>query len=209
MLIPLAYKRPFIWLSRFTHRRGYGIHSPFAFQLITNIFYERLPYYGYAALKDKEHDLFCNGHKELFSAGEPLKLRRLLFRLANFIQPAQINFVGQPTVALDYLKEACPHANFIQTEGADNLPPRDVTSFTYIRYNKDVEKMSELCRQYMEQASSDSLLVIQGVGYSRRMKRLWKALKEDEKAGITFDLYYIGLIFFDHSKIKQHYIVNF
>ena len=33
--ITLTLKRPFIWLSRFRHRCGYGVHSPFAFNLIT------------------------------------------------------------------------------------------------------------------------------------------------------------------------------
>lgn len=34
-------------------------------------------------------------------------------------------------------------------------------------------------------------------------------LKEDERVGVTFDLYDLGLLFFDKTKIKQHYIVNF
>ena len=38
--ITLALKRPFIWLRRFRHRCGYGVHSPFAFNLITQVIYE-------------------------------------------------------------------------------------------------------------------------------------------------------------------------
>ena len=41
------------------------------------------------------------------------------------------------------------------------------------------------------------------------MKTLWNQLKEDERVGVTFDLYDLGLLFFDKTKIKQHYIVNF
>lgn len=49
----LCLKRPFIWLSRFRHRCGYGVHSPFAFGLITDVVYERRPYYAYANLKSE------------------------------------------------------------------------------------------------------------------------------------------------------------
>ena len=43
----LALKRPFIWIYRFRHRCGYGVHSPFAFNLITHVIYENTPYYKY------------------------------------------------------------------------------------------------------------------------------------------------------------------
>ena len=45
--ITLTLKRPFIWLSRFRHRCGYGVHSPFAFNLITQVIYEYTPFYKY------------------------------------------------------------------------------------------------------------------------------------------------------------------
>ena len=48
--ITLTLKRPFIWLSRFRHRCGYGVHSPFAFNLITQVIYESTPYYKYKDL---------------------------------------------------------------------------------------------------------------------------------------------------------------
>ena len=50
----LALKRPFIWLLRFRHRCGYGVHSPFAFNLITQVIYENTPYYKYKDLAGKE-----------------------------------------------------------------------------------------------------------------------------------------------------------
>ena len=48
--ILLTLKRPFIWLYRFRHRCGYGVHSPFAFNLITHVIYESTAYYKYEEL---------------------------------------------------------------------------------------------------------------------------------------------------------------
>ena len=41
---------PWIWLKRFRHRRGYGVHSPFAFAFLTDVVYERNAYYAYHEL---------------------------------------------------------------------------------------------------------------------------------------------------------------
>ena len=55
--ITLALKRPFIWLRRFRHRCGYGVHSPFAFNLITQVIYENTPYYKYKDLAAEQKKL--------------------------------------------------------------------------------------------------------------------------------------------------------
>ena len=45
-----------IWCKRFRHRKGYGVHSPFAFNLITWVIYEKLPYYKFPELKRKRKE---------------------------------------------------------------------------------------------------------------------------------------------------------
>ena len=66
--ISLLCKRPFIWLARFRHRCGYGVHSPFAFHLITGVIYEKTPYYKYAALQEEEKRLDYRSKKEVEGA---------------------------------------------------------------------------------------------------------------------------------------------
>ncbi len=50
--------RQWIWLKRFRHRRGYGVHSPFAFDFLTYVVYERGEYYAYRELK-KRYPVVC------------------------------------------------------------------------------------------------------------------------------------------------------
>ena len=41
-LIHKTVKKGWVWLKRFRHRKGYGVHSPFAYNFITRIIYGKL-----------------------------------------------------------------------------------------------------------------------------------------------------------------------
>ena len=49
-----------------------------------------------------------------------------------------------------------------------------------------------------------------GSPYATKEKRKWwKQVVDDPRTGVTFDLYDVGLVFFDKKRIKEHRIVNF
>ena len=79
MFILEKVKRIFIWFKRFRKRKGYGVHSPFAFNFITQVIYEKGVYYNYSLLNQLPH-----------SKVESDKVIKLLFRLVNFISPHTI-----------------------------------------------------------------------------------------------------------------------
>jgi hypothetical protein len=37
----------------------------------------------------------------------------------------------------------------------------------------------------------------------------WKEWVQDERVGVTFDLYYCGIVFFDKKRYKFYYVINF
>ena len=43
----MLFQSPIVWLSRIRKRKGYGVHSPFAFDLVTNVLYNKEKYYAY------------------------------------------------------------------------------------------------------------------------------------------------------------------
>jgi hypothetical protein len=59
------------------------------------------------------------------------------------------------------------------------------------------------------QVNTHSLLVVEDIHFNNHCRQLWQKLQEDQHTGISYDLYYVGLLFFDCSLYKQHYIVNF
>lgn len=202
----LGLRRPFVWLSRFRHRRGYGVHSPFAFELITDVVYERHPYYAYGLLDKETHEAVRHG-----CVGGVRKVNRLLFRLVNRVQPRLIVEVGKVSASAFYLQSAKPTASYLFASDLSELflergVPVDFLYLNDYRRPRLVRDAFEVC---VGRTTPQSLFVVSGIHYSRQMQRLWRLLQRDERVGITFDLYDVGLLFFDRSKVKQHYIVSF
>lgn len=209
MYISLSWKRPFIWLSRFRHRCGYGVHSPFAFDLITNVIYERTPYYAYRTLAEEEKKLPAVRRRR--GRSESLKVKRLLFRLVNRTQPSAVIDAGVASSSSLYLQAGKSGADYLYASDKSGLfLERGVlVDFLYLHdfRNPDfVEKVFQVC---LPRVTSRSVFVIEGVAYNKWMQKLWKRMQAEEGVGITFDLYDVGILFFDHTKIKQHYVVNF
>lgn len=207
--LTLALKRPFIWLLRFRHRCGYGVHSPFAFNLITHVIYEKTPYYKYKDLAEEEKRLAPEKGKHWQS--ESRKVKRLLFRLVNDAQPETIVDAGTPAASSLYLKAGKTGADYLAASGLSELfleagVPVD---FLYLHDYRRPDFVEEVFRVCAARTTGKSVFVVEGIRYTPQMATLWKRMQQDERAGITFDLYDLGIIFFDKTKNKQDYIVNF
>lgn len=207
--ISLLCKHPFVWLARFRYRRGYGVHSPFAFHLITGVIYETAPYYKYSSLLEEEKRLAVQRPKSWRS--EPLKVKRLLFRLVNYARPETVVDAGCLSASSLYLKAGREGAVYTYAAELDELfleagVPVD---FLYLHDWRRPDFVEEVFRLCVGRTRGCSVFVIEGIRYTRTMRRLWEAMKQDERCGVTFDLYDLGIIFFDRTKVKQHYLVNF
>ena len=207
--ITLTLRRPFISLSRFRHRCGYGVHSPFAFSLITQVIYESTPYYKYKDLAVEQKKLASQKDKNW--KYESKKVKRLLFRLVNYTQPDTIVDAGRLAASSLYLKAGKEGADYTSASELSELfleagVPVD---FLYLHDYRNPEFVEEVFRICAARTAKKSIFVVEGIRYTPQMKKLWKCMMQDEKVGITFDLYDIGILFFDKTKIKQDYIVNF
>ncbi len=207
--IILALKRPFIWLYRFRHRCGYGVHSPFAFNLITHVIYETTPYYKYKELATEQKKLAPQRGRTW--SRESVKVKQLLFRLVNYVQPGTIVDAGLPAASSLYLKAGKEGADYTAVSDLSELFLESGVSvdFLYLHDYRRPEFVEEVLRICISRAASTSVFVIEGIHYTSQMRAVWKRIRLHEKAGVTFDLYDLGIVFFDKTKIKQDYIVNF
>ena len=100
-------RKPWIWVSRFRNRKGYGVHSPFAYSFIRGVVLETTPYYAYSELA-RLHPWWVRWGRMY-----PLSCRQLLFRLANFAEPKTVVLLTEDEVAKKYVRAAVPRAEII------------------------------------------------------------------------------------------------
>jgi hypothetical protein len=186
-------KKPFIWAVRFRKRRGYGVHSPFAFNFITTVLYQRGQFYNYKLINELPR-----------SRDESKRILKLIFRLVNFIQPKTIVYRSTNSFVPKVMRWSRSDVQ-ISTSFSDFAR----VDLAYLSYQTPMEDLVNEIGTLWPSLHENSMLIIYGIGYSKEMKTLWSELIKDEKSGISFDLYDLGILFFNNSMNKQDYIVNF
>lgn len=198
-----------VWLTRICHRCGYGVHSPFAFDYITRVIYEKWPYYAYEEL-EKELTQTARLRGTAWKRAVPLKVRRLLFRMVNRAQPDRLLYVGPDSPAIPFLKAPRQALQLMRVEAQE---PWTADGKGLDMVVLDVPVLQGVLPMWWERCKPelhpDSVLVIRGVGTSKVNRACWQWLKEQPETGISFDLYDLGIVFMDRKKVKQHYVVNF
>lgn len=185
-------RRPWVWLLRVRHRKGYGVHSPSAYAFLRGVVYESSTYYAYAEL-DRLHP-WWQRWLHLY----PVRCRRLLFRLANFVHPETICILGKRPIEEAYMRAAVPSATIVH-----EAPAAHGELWFVAR-----EALSQLTLPLPPMAEG-GLLIVEGIHADAAALDRWRAIQQDPQTVITYDLYTYGLVFFDSTKHPQHYIVNF
>lgn len=176
------------WLVRFRKRRGYGIHSPFAFAWVTGVVYESAAYYAYealAALKaadDEPRD------KDL----------KLLFRVANASEADVAAAVGAGRVTMAYLKAARQRAKWLERPSEGRERP------TLLIYMRAWENAAPL-----DAAAEGAVIVVAGIHATRERREAWRRLVADERVRVSMDLYRFGILFTEARLNKEDYIINY
>lgn len=195
-----AIKRFASRLTRLRKRKGYGVHSPFAYNFIEDVVYGHGRYYAYRELRElrRRHG---GGDFCLSAKGD-----RLMFRLANFCRPGRAWLVGQGSgVTAEYISAGCNGCAVSAYADAGSLP-RGACGMVVAARGADVAATYEAAAS---RAERDSVLVVSGIHASREARGAWRRICADGRSVVTFDLYELGIVFFDHRLNKQDYKVSF
>ena len=197
------FGRALVWLSRIRYCRGFGVQSPWAYRLIRYVINEHYPYYAYDDLMKDWPRLSVMERK----------LGMLYFRLINYRQPNRIFDYASPNDAYAaFMKRGCARSEVIPLATASGE-----VSFPATSMNRLIEVMRmSLFGDYrsvfecaLSHTDDNSMIIVEDIHHGKEEKTFWNHISHDQRTGVTFDLYYCGIIFFDKQRYKENYIVNF
>ena len=197
-------KRFIVWLRRVRYSRGFGVQSPWAYRFIRYVVNEHYPYYKYEQLDDQVYGI----------DKKTRKLCKLYFRLANYQQPH--TFVDcHPMSSCNkiYVDAGCQKTlyNKVTKESTEEELLQlfsNVGEHSIVRVPL-IENYRSLVDKALDHLSSTCVLVIENIKWDKEAKAYWAELVSDTRTGISFDLYYCGVILLNKDMVKQSYVVNF
>lgn len=185
------------WLRRIKYCRGFGVQSPSAYRFIRYVINEHYPYYAYDELRKELPRLDSLTRKRM----------ELYFRVANFRQASLwLDFCERNDVIATYVGRGC-HATQV----------RRITDLQQITADARIEVLricptagsEAVLEAALQQADDHTLFIIEDIGYNDTAKRMWQKLLESDITSVSYDLYYLGIAFFDRKRYKANYVVNF
>ncbi len=182
-----------VWLSRIHRCQGFGVQSPSDFRFVREVINCHTHHPDYTLLDGEMPE----------TKGIERKLCRLYYRLADSRKPETVVNFGENEHAPStvYMAKGCS-----QSRINSSFESKEVADLMRIRLCGDCEQAYE---EAIEHAGQQSVLVLEGIKRGRKERRLWRKAEKDERTGVTFDLYYAGIVFFDKKRYKENYTINF
>lgn len=185
------------WLRRIKYCRGFGVQSPSAYRFIRYVINEHYPYYAYDELRKELPRLDSLTRKRM----------ELYFRVANFCQASLwLDFCERNDVIATYVGRGCHATQVRRITDLQQITADDRIEVLRICPSAGCEAVLEAA---LQQADDHTLFIIEDIGYNDTAKRMWQKLLESDITSVSYDLYYLGIAFFDRKRYKNNYIVNF
>ena len=186
-------------MSRIRHVHGFGIHSPSAYRFAREVINSRR--------RTKE----C---KELGRSlkGVPHMVRRLgelYFRISLHVKcDIWLDWRGSGDVYKLYVELTGRQIRFVRSDECFEWSQFGKNENLVVRATVD-DHMETFYEEVINHANEHSIMILEPSSNRKAFCDLWKKILDDDRTGVTFDLYYCGIVFFDKYRPKQNHIVNF
>lgn len=185
------------WLRRIKYCRGFGVQSPSAYRFIRYVINEHYPYYAYDELRKELPRLDSLTRKRM----------ELYFRISNYRQASLwLDYSRRDDTIATYVWRGCNATRVRNIADSQQPVSGDKIEVLRICPSTGCEALLEAA---LQQTDDHTLFIIEDIGYNDTAKRMWQKLLESDLTSVSYDLYYLGIAFFDRKRYKANYVVNF
>jgi len=191
------------------HRKGFSVHSPFVFELLNNVFFEKEYYYCYNEI---EKIVAKNTHKSLFF--NKLKYYKLFFRLANYFNAQKILIVGKNNFIEKIFTFVSSKTKIFYAENIEKMEKNDFDLMFFAEGHFDQREKSRVQNRFlpaveMTAKKDNSILIFENIYKNENINEIWKNIITDNNLKISIDIFRYGIIINKNDIPKQHYRVAF
>ena len=180
--------RYFHYLLRMPRTYGFGVQSPFAYRFIRQVVHGG-------------NGFPCGDSLELLLSGASKCERRLLLVVLKLALYSHADTCFMPSKYID-----SPFGKMLRglhIKPVSQLPLLDkvqlaIVSTDYSDYGLLLDRML-----------ANGVLLVDGIHAGKKSYGFWKLLLADKRTFVTFDLFDIGVIFFDPKMYKRNYRCNY
>lgn len=214
------------YIKRLRNKRGFGVHSPFAFHLITEIIREKYPFYKFEVI-DEAVQLFCEQENRHITT----KKFHILFRLINHLHSNRVLEIGsyyglsslsmalcgaEKSIEVLPLKERdfSRIDTFINKYGLNNIqllhgPEKIEGYYDFIYIHAPLADMTllETYKRIKRYAKEDGVILIDRISKDRQTKREWKQILKYEAPQMVIDQEKRALLFLDKRLNPKSYMI--
>lgn len=173
-----------------SNKKGFRIHSPSVYHLVTEVLFPRFGYRSFEQLSD-----FLQNKNEIEVAG-------LIISLIEYSKPERVLFFGNSDIpGQELIKAFFPSVLFFLQE--PGTPSNNPGLFPFVIFDRYFPGVAEVFGP-----SVKSVWCLKNLGESREMAQFFRTLFFDERIAVTIQYKNFGIIIVDKKIPKQNYVIK-
>lgn len=210
------------FVSRKLRSKGFGIHSPFAFEFVTKVLSCRTHYYAFSEIKKllSKHQL----------SGFISEINFLSFRIIHYLKPTSVLEIGAEkgvnalfmSAPSKQINCTCVERDERSREIGCKLTENWKRNISFLKTLPESEMQFDVIFLHLHSFSENPEAVLNwmtvhshqktcwifsGIHTNRVNRAFWKRIMKNERTSVCFDKSQIGIAFLDISYHKLNYFV--
>jgi predicted O-methyltransferase YrrM len=191
----------------FVSKTKHGVHSPFVYDLVTNV------------INDKSHRQEYAKTRNLNASKINSKRLKLIYRIINRYKSENIleignsNHLNSTFLSNIQLKTNVFFCNVKTNEISEIKTQKNIQSESFDFAFYDIKKNDSLklsdFMNHLKYFHNNSIVAINNIHQSKEMEEVWRKIITQKEVTISINLFFIGLVFFRKEQVKENFIVRF